>query len=131
MQFSTCVLPIFVSIGTALMFASTFSARVSAGVLFVIAGIWGAGIVVKWARGMTDWSVENKLKLGGSLAADLTITAGLLWFAFPRAEAQSAPTSQVTISGGDNVVSVGQVGGVTARSVTINLPIKPEFRILD
>ena len=39
--------------------------------------------------------------------------------------------SQVTITGGDNVVSVGQIGGITARTVTvINPPVTPEMRIL-
>jgi hypothetical protein len=37
---------------------------------------------------------------------------------------------QITISGGDNVVSVGQIGGITARVVTINPPMKPELRII-
>lgn len=36
----------------------------------------------------------------------------------------------VNISGGDNVVSIGQIGGITARVVTINPPIQPELRIL-
>jgi hypothetical protein len=37
---------------------------------------------------------------------------------------------QVNISGGENVVSVGQIGGITARVVTINPPLQPELRIL-
>jgi len=37
---------------------------------------------------------------------------------------------QVVISGGDNVVSFGQIGGITARVVTINPPTNPELRIL-
>ena len=41
------------------------------------------------------------------------------------------PLPQVTITGGDNVVSVGQIGGITARVVTINPPVQPEFRIID
>jgi hypothetical protein len=42
---------------------------------------------------------------------------------------ESAP--QVNISGGDNVVSIGQIGGITARVVTINPPMRPELRILE
>jgi hypothetical protein len=37
----------------------------------------------------------------------------------------------VNISGGDNVVSIGQIGGITARIVTINPPVHPELRILE
>lgn len=36
----------------------------------------------------------------------------------------------MNISGGENVVSVGQIGGITAREVTINPPLQPELRIL-
>jgi hypothetical protein len=36
----------------------------------------------------------------------------------------------VNISGGDNVVSIGQIGGITAKIVTINPPLQPELRIL-
>jgi len=36
----------------------------------------------------------------------------------------------VTITGGDNVVSIGQIGGITARTVTINPPNVPELQIL-
>jgi hypothetical protein len=46
----------------------------------------------------------------------------------PSAAGGSPP--QITISGGDNVVSVGQIGGITARVVTINPPLQPELRIL-
>jgi hypothetical protein len=49
--------------------------------------------------------------------------------------AQSNPSatlpSTVTIIGGDNVVSFGQISGITAKTVTINVPFKPELRILD
>jgi hypothetical protein len=41
----------------------------------------------------------------------------------------SAPI--VNVTGNDNVVSVGQIGGITARTVTIiEQPLKPELRIL-
>ncbi len=50
------------------------------------------------------------------------------------AKAQGIPAeaaaSKATVSGGDNVFSVGQIGGITARTVTINPPIQPELRIL-
>ncbi len=37
----------------------------------------------------------------------------------------------VNISGGENVVSIGQIGGITARVVNINPPLQPELRILE
>jgi hypothetical protein len=37
---------------------------------------------------------------------------------------------QAIITGGDNVVSIGQIGGITARTVTINPPMRPELRII-
>jgi hypothetical protein len=43
----------------------------------------------------------------------------------------AAKDAQVTITGGDNVVSVGQIAGITARTVTvINPPVMPELRML-
>jgi hypothetical protein len=39
------------------------------------------------------------------------------------------PISPVNITGGDNVVSIGQIGGITARTV-INQAVKPELRIV-
>lgn len=44
--------------------------------------------------------------------------------------ASTASPSPVTITGGDNVVSIGQINGITARTVTINPPLAPELRIL-
>jgi hypothetical protein len=57
------------------------------------------------------------------------------WVHPGSAVAQGSPTTggsqpQVTISGGDNVVSFGQIGGITARVVTINPSRRPELRIL-
>jgi hypothetical protein len=58
---------------------------------------------------------------------------------FKQVSAQTATPSHgtiastapgVTITGGDNVVSVGQIGGITARVVNINPPMNPELRIL-
>jgi hypothetical protein len=46
------------------------------------------------------------------------------------AEAQES-SSPVNVTGNDNVVSVGQIGGITARTVTvIEQALRPEFRIL-
>jgi hypothetical protein len=43
--------------------------------------------------------------------------------------AQDSPA--VNVTGNDNVVSVGQIGGITARTVTIvEQALRPEFRIL-
>ena len=80
---------------------------------------------------MARWTVRQRLTLVGSIFADVILTAGLIWFAFPNAEAQPPAAPQVAITGGDNVVSVGQIGGITARVVTINPPLQPEFRILN
>jgi hypothetical protein len=58
------------------------------------------------------------------------------WIRPTTANAQAPMTSNrnpppVNISGGDNVVSIGQIGGITARIVTINPPMRPELRILE
>jgi hypothetical protein len=47
--------------------------------------------------------------------------------AIPNNQSQ---TPYVNITGGDNVVSIGQISGITARVVNINPPITPELRIL-
>jgi len=44
--------------------------------------------------------------------------------------ADTGTLPHVNITGGDNVVSIGQIGGITAKVVTINPPIQPELRIL-
>jgi hypothetical protein len=52
----------------------------------------------------------------------------------PEAQAQTTvggAQPPVSISGGGNVVSIGQIGGITARIVTINPPMRPELRILE
>jgi hypothetical protein len=46
--------------------------------------------------------------------------------AIPNDQSQ---TPYVNITGGDNVVSIGQISGITARVVNINPPITPELRI--
>jgi hypothetical protein len=64
---------------------------------------------------------------------------GLIWVGYvirgsDDAQAQTTPDGiqpQVSISGGDNVVSIGQIGGITAKTVTINPPLKPELRIIE
>ena len=62
----------------------------------------------------------------------------LIWIGYvvrgPEAQAQTTiggAQPPVSISGGDNVVSIGQIGGITARIVTINPPMHPELRILE
>jgi hypothetical protein len=67
-------------------------------------------------------TLQNKLLGSGAAPAPTTQGAGV-----------SGPSSnqpQVNISGGENVVSVGQIGGITARLLTINPPLQPELRIL-
>lgn len=122
---------LLVGIGGALMFAPTYWGRLAACLLFAVAGVWGCAAIYIWSRRMARWTVGGRLALAGSVAIDVILTAGLIWFAFPKAEAQPPAAPQVTITGGDNVVSVGQIGGITARVVTINPPLRPEFRILD
>jgi hypothetical protein len=51
--------------------------------------------------------------------------------ASPQATDNLNTPKTINITGGDNVVSIGQIGGVTARSVTINPPLRPELRILE
>jgi SAM-dependent methyltransferase len=48
----------------------------------------------------------------------------------PRAPQQGVKAAAPGITGGDNVVSIGQIGGITARTVTVNPPLAPELRIL-
>jgi hypothetical protein len=122
---------LLVGIGCALMFAPAYLGHMAACLLFLVSGLWGGGAILMWARDIAEWEAGRRLILVGMLAADISLTGGLIWFAFPAAEAQSPSASQVTITGGDNVVSVGQIGGITARVVTINPPVQPEFRILD
>src|SRR5262245_25897352 len=47
--------------------------------------------------------------------------------AIPNNQSQ---TPYVNITGGDNVVSIGQISGITARVVNLNPPITPELRII-
>jgi hypothetical protein len=72
--------------------------------------------------------------VGAIIGASASIWAGYATFGSASAqtdESKSAPGSPpVTISGGDNVVSIGQIGGITARTVTINPPMNPELRII-
>ncbi len=75
--------------------------------------------------------------VGAAVGATASIWIG--YVAFGSASAQTATVSggdksvqgspSVTISGGENVVSIGQIGGITARVVTINPPMNPELRI--
>ncbi len=131
-QLSAWGIPGLVGIGCALMFAPTYWGRLIACLLFAISGLWGGTVILMWGRATPQCTRGHRLKLFGAGGVDLIFTIGLIWFAFPRAEAQISTIPPVTVTGGDNVVSVGQIGGVTAREVTINnLPIKPEFRILE
>jgi hypothetical protein len=67
--------------------------------------------------------------VGAIMGASAAIWCGYVAFG-PSAIAQTTMKTppandpnnqpQVTISGGDNIVSVGQMGGITARIVTIN-----------
>jgi hypothetical protein len=75
--------------------------------LFIVGGLFGGAVLV----GIGEWVHPISAVAQGSPAAG-----------------NSQPG--VTISGGDNVVSVGQIGGITARVVTINPPLQPELRIL-
>ena len=58
------------------------------------------------------------------------------WMRPIQANAQASKMSlnenqpQVVINGGGNVVSIGQIGGITAKIVNINPPLQPELRIL-
>ena len=72
----------------------------------------------------------GRLCIGGSID---------MWTKQAKAQNAEAPsvsaspnsaTPGVTITGGDNVFSVGQIGGITARVVNINPPINPELRML-
>lgn len=67
-------------------------------------------------------TLQDKLLGSGSAPAPITQGAGM--------SGPSGNRPQVNISGGENVVSVGQIGGITARVVTINPPLQPELRIL-
>jgi len=69
---------------------------------------------------------------GAIIGASALIWAG---YVVRGSDAQAQTTisgakPQVDISGGDNVVSIGQIGGITARVVNINPPAHPELRIL-
>ena len=124
---------VLVSMGGALMFAPIYAGRLLACFLFALSGLWGAVAIFVWGRGMTTWTRQRRLNLAAAVAADVILTAGLIWFALPMAQAQAPPSAvpRVTITGGNNVVSVGQIGGITAREVTINNPpVRPQFRIL-
>jgi len=77
--------------------------------------------------------------LGLIIIGAIAIAGGVLW-QINLSTAQSVPggseptatappSSPVTITGGDNVVSIGQIGGITARVVTVNPPLTPELRI--
>lgn len=66
-------------------------------------------------------ATAEKLKLWEEVRASFSSTK----------DAPAATPPPVNITGGDNVVSVGQIGGITAREVTvINPPTVPELRIL-
>jgi hypothetical protein len=75
------------------------------------------------------------LFLVGALLGGATLVGIGEWVHPGSTVAQGSPTTagsqpQMTINGGDNVVSIGQIGGITARVVTINPPLQPELRIL-
>ena len=131
LQFVGWGIALLVGIGCALMFAPSYWGRLVACFLFAVSGTWAGAAIGMWSRNVAGSNSRSRLKLVSVSAADLLLTVGLIWFAFPRAEAQGPAAPQVTITGGDNVVSVGQVGGITAREVTINNPAtRPEFRVL-
>jgi hypothetical protein len=106
------------------MFGSVFWAVVPFGVSSLV-----------WARTGPDMYAQN-LTLG-LLGAAIGACA-LIWIGYvvrgPDAQAQTTTGGaqpQVSISGGGNVVSIGQIGGITAKIVTINPPLKPELRIIE
>jgi hypothetical protein len=72
--------------------------------------------------------------LGAVIGASGLIWAGYVVRGPDDAHAQTTTSGAqppMIISGGDNVVSIGQIGGITARVVTINPPARPELRILE
>jgi hypothetical protein len=105
------------------MFGSVFWAAIPFGVSSLL-----------WARTGPVMFTQN-LTLG--LLGAVIGACALIWIGYViRGPAQTQTTTgdtqpQVIISGGDNVVSIGQIGGITAKIVTINEPLKPELRIIE
>jgi hypothetical protein len=105
----------------------------SAGAFFL------AGASLLWVSLEPEIMNQHRIILGvvGAIFGSIGLMALGEWIhpATP-AKAQTAQQTpsgsqpSVSISGGDNVVSIGQMGGITARVVTINPPLNPELRIL-
>jgi hypothetical protein len=106
------------------MFGSVFWAAIPFGVSSLL-----------WARTGPVMFAQN-LTLG--LLGAVIGACALIWIGYvvrgPEAQTQTTTGGtqpQVSISGGDNVVSIGQIRGITAKIVTINPPLKPELRIIE
>jgi hypothetical protein len=138
-------------VATAILFAGWFGMRLErrykpAAVFFVLGMVPLVAIDIAWAAVTTE-HLGSRLVVSGLIGAFagacllIAATESLRWLV-TGAEAQSVPPNAgppalptqtpppVTITGGDNVVSIGQIGGITARTVTVNPPLKPELRIL-
>lgn len=142
------------------MNVADFTISTSLGVASIVAGIAGATLALPslemrraskvawsmsgallWIAGIT-WSVTEKgepmwiryvvAALLGAGSATLTVWGFSLAGDAKMTESNHSPNAAtpITINGGDNVVSVGQIGGITARIVNITPPDRPEFRIL-
>jgi hypothetical protein len=113
-------------------------ARVAAEMLWYAAGLLVlclAGVFFASTGDLPMLPQRILLFVVGALFGGVALVGIGEWVRPSSSVAQSSTSAgasppQVTISGGDNVVSVGQIGGITARVVTINPPLQPELRIL-
>jgi hypothetical protein len=135
--------PALLGVGIGLMVLPLLENRTLAVVCFALAGAWLGVVGFMWlihTPTSTLWRVVAGLGIG---VAVFVVIPQLIRIAWPqgglRAQIVTIPpdnpppasSAPITITGGDNVVSVGQIGGITARTVTINPPMHPEFRILE
>jgi hypothetical protein len=94
-----------------------------------------------WLADRVSLPKREKMGLALLIIGAVAVIAGLAFLQSAQGQGPShsggtalpnnqSQTPYVNITGGDNVVSIGQINGITARVVDINPPITPELRII-
>jgi hypothetical protein len=140
---TAAVVPTAFGLGVALMIMPAPELQLAARLCFALSGLWLGVIGLMWLI-HTPTSMGYRVLVGFAVGAFVFVVIPLLIrVAGPSVDAQvtttptpggnmttpTPPISPVNITGDDNVVSIGQIGGITARTV-INQAVKPELRIV-